>query len=36
MRSQVGPASKELKTTQDLETFLAKDDVGVIAFLAVS
>lgn len=34
MRSQVGPASKELKTVQDLETFLAKDDVGVIAFLA--
>lgn len=34
MRSQVGPASKELKTVQDLETFLAKDDVGIIAFLA--
>ncbi|CAL8121908.1 unnamed protein product [Orchesella dallaii] len=34
MRSQVGPASKELKTPEDLETFLGKDDVGVIAFLA--
>jgi len=34
MRSQVGPASKELKTVEDLNTFLSKDDVGVIAFLS--
>jgi len=34
MRGQVGPASKELKSVADLETFLSKEDVGIVAFLA--
>jgi protein disulfide isomerase family A protein 3 len=34
MRSQVGPASKELKSASDFESFIAKDDVAIIAFLA--
>lgn len=34
MRSQVGPASKELKSVSDFEAFVAKDDVAIIAFLA--
>jgi protein disulfide isomerase family A protein 3 len=34
MRSQVGPASKEFKTASEFKTFLEKDDVGVVAFLA--
>jgi len=34
MRSQVGPASKELKSAGDFESFKSKDDVGIVAFLA--
>lgn len=34
MRSQVGPASKELKATSDFEAFTSKDDVAIVAFLA--
>lgn len=34
MRSQVGPASKELKSVSDFESFTAKDDVAIVAFLA--
>lgn len=34
MRSQVGPASKELKSVSDFESFIAKDDVAIVAFLA--
>jgi len=34
MRSQVGPASKEIKTVADFEAFIGKDDVGVVGFLA--
>lgn len=30
MRSQVGPASKELKSASDFESFIAKDDVAII------
>ncbi|CAG7710437.1 unnamed protein product [Allacma fusca] len=36
MRSQVGPASKELKTVADYEAFISKDDVAIIGFLAES
>jgi protein disulfide isomerase family A protein 3 len=36
MRSQVGPASKELKTVEDFEAFTSKDDVAVVGFLAES
>lgn len=36
MRSQVGPASKELKTVADYEAFVAKDDVAIVAFLPES
>ncbi|XP_018008830.1 protein disulfide-isomerase A3 [Hyalella azteca] len=32
MKSQVGPASKELKNLADTETFLAKNEVGVVYF----
>jgi len=34
MRSQVGPASKDIKTVADFESFIGKEDVGVVAFLA--
>ena len=34
MRSQVGPASKDLKTVADFESFISKEDVGVVAFFA--
>jgi protein disulfide isomerase family A protein 3 len=34
MRSQVGPASKELKSVSDFESFVAKEDVAIVAFLA--
>jgi protein disulfide isomerase family A protein 3 len=34
MRGQVGPASKDIKTTADFEAFISKEDVGVVAFLA--
>lgn len=34
MRSQVGPASKELKSASDFEGFIAKDDVAIVAFFA--
>jgi protein disulfide isomerase family A protein 3 len=34
MRSQVGPASKELKSVSDFESFIAKDDTAVVAFYA--
>jgi protein disulfide isomerase family A protein 3 len=34
MRSQVGPASKELKTADEFESFISKDDVAVVGFLA--
>jgi len=36
LRSQVGPASKEIKTVEEYNTFIGKDDTGVVAFLAVS
>jgi len=36
MRSQVGPASKELKTVEEFEAFISKDDVAVVGFLAES
>lgn len=32
MKSQVGPSSKELTTTSDLDSFLDKEDVAVIGF----
>ena len=35
MRSQVGPATKELKTVADFDAFTSKDDVAVVGFLAV-
>jgi len=34
MRSQVGPASKDIKTVQEFNTFVSKDDTAVVAFLA--
>lgn len=34
MRSQVGPASKDLKSADDFKTFIGKDEVGIVAFLA--
>ena len=33
MRSQVGPAYKDLKSAADFKTFVSKDEVGVVAFL---
>ena len=36
MRSQVGPAAKELKTVEDYEAFVDKIDVAAVAFLPVS
>lgn len=32
MKSQVGPSSKELKSVEDAEAFLSKDDVVVVGF----
>jgi len=32
MKSQVGPASKELKSTKDVEDFTTRDDVAIIGF----
>jgi protein disulfide isomerase family A protein 3 len=33
MRSQVGPASKELKTVADYENFIGKEEVSIVGFL---
>jgi len=32
MKSQAGPSSKELKTSEDLEKFTKKDEVGIVGF----
>ncbi|GBO99244.1 Protein disulfide-isomerase A3 [Eumeta japonica] len=32
MRAQVGPSSKELRTAEDFEAFIGKDDVVVVGF----
>ncbi|XP_034937220.1 protein disulfide-isomerase A3 [Chelonus insularis] len=32
MKAQVGPASKELKTAEDLKTFLSGDEVSIVGF----
>lgn len=32
MRAQVGPSSKELKSVEELEQFVSKDDVAVVGF----